>query len=160
MAKKKNKKNGSNNLQLPEIGKKYHFFDDGKCSPSRHYIATVEEIITADEAKRRYFDSFMTNTMRPLYDIWKDNVSHSNFLYAEETDVFVRCSIPAYDENPIWFVRTKGGGLFSIDVQVGWQSGRLDLNGEMYQYAKSIFDNDGRHYDGYYDELSGTEKID
>lgn len=153
MAKKKKK----NNYTLPEIGVKYHFFDDGKCGPSRHYIATVEEIINADEAKKRYLESFTTNTIRPLYDIWMDEVKLSGHLYNPSTDVFVRCSIPKYDEHQIWFVRTKDGGLFSIDVQSGWQSGRLDLTGEIYSSIKEEFDE--KHYDGYYDELSGTEKI-
>ena len=37
---------------VPEVGKKYHFFDDGKISPSRHYIAQVEQIIDMKEARR------------------------------------------------------------------------------------------------------------
>ena len=30
---------------IPEVGKFYHFWDDGKCGVSRHYIAKCEEII-------------------------------------------------------------------------------------------------------------------
>lgn len=37
--------------QVPIINQQYHFFDDGKINPSRHYIATVVDIITPDVAK-------------------------------------------------------------------------------------------------------------
>lgn len=151
MAKKTSK------LPLPIVGKRYHFFDDGKTGPSRHYIATVEEIITKDEAKARYLPTADKNIIKMLYEIWEGEVEHRDFLYAKDTDVFVRCSIPKYDENQIWFVRTKDGGLFSIDVQSFWQSGRLDIDGHIYKEVKEYFDKD--HYDGYYDEMSGTEKI-
>jgi len=152
MAKKK-----KNNNSIPEVGKKYHFFDDGKVGPSRHYIATIEEIITTDESKQRYFKSFTTNTIRPLYDIWQSEVKSSSFLYAATTDVFVRCSIPKYDKHPIWFVRTKEGGLFSIDVESGWQSGRLDIDGSIYKAIKEEMDE--KQYPGWYDEKSETEII-
>lgn len=143
---------------LPIVGKKYHFFDDGKSSPSRHYIATVEEVITFQEARARYPKYIRDNeNLRLLTEIWQIEVENSPWLYATETDYFIRCSIPKYDDDSIWFVRTKDGGWFSMDVSNGWQSGRLDVSGEIYKEVKEMFDSD--HYDGYYDELSGTEKI-
>lgn len=146
-------------VELPvEVGKRYHFFDDGKTSPSRHYIATVDEVITSDEAKNRYLEDYRDGVIRSLYDIWKGEVEDSSFLYASETDFFIRCSIPKYDEYPIWFVRTKDNRFFSIDVQSGWQSGRLDIDNSIYDEVKEYFD--ARHYPGYYDEESRTEKID
>ena len=36
---------------LPEVGKLYHFWDDGKSSPSRHYICKVERIVPYNEAE-------------------------------------------------------------------------------------------------------------
>ena len=41
------------------------------------------------------------------------------------TDYFIKASIPGYDKNPIWFVRTKGGGWFSFETVACWMSGRL-----------------------------------
>lgn len=145
-------------IPVPEVGKKYHFFDDGKCGPSRHFIATVNEVIGANEAKHRYFESFHRGTLRPLYDIWQEEIKISDHLFAKETDYFVACNIPKYDKNLIWFVRTKDGGWFSIDVQTSWQSGRLDVTGEIYDNIRESFDNDTWY--GRYDELSETEKID
>ena len=52
MKKQKEKKN------LPIVGKEYHFFDDGKISNSRHYIAKVIELIPIEEAKKIYGISF------------------------------------------------------------------------------------------------------
>ena len=144
--------------KVPLVGEKYHFFDDGKCGPTRHYIATVKEIISANEAKQRYFEYFDSGTIKPLYDIWKNETNILDHLYAKETDYFVCCSIPKYDDNLIWFVRTKDGGWFSIDVQNSWQSGRLDITGNIYKETKEIFDSDT--WEGRYDELSETEIID
>ena len=81
---------------------------------------------------------------KTLYEIWREEVdSHRQsegftvlikgastkpgapWCYAEETDFFVECSIPEYDENTIWFVRHVSGGWFSMDIQQGWMSGKL-----------------------------------
>ena len=39
----------NNKEVLPQIGEFYHFFDDGKVTPSRHYIAKCIEIIPFDK---------------------------------------------------------------------------------------------------------------
>lgn len=38
-------------IDVPIVGNYYHFWDDGKTGPSRHYICKVEKIITIKEAK-------------------------------------------------------------------------------------------------------------
>ena len=43
--------NNKNLKPIPEVGKFYHFFDDGKTSASRHYICKVERIVPFEEAK-------------------------------------------------------------------------------------------------------------
>lgn len=81
---------------------------------------------------------------KTLYEVWREQVNAHrqahNFTvlapgakaeigmpwcYAEETDFFVECSIPNYDENTIWFVRHVSGGWFSMDIQHSWMSGTL-----------------------------------
>lgn len=165
MTKKKKKKTNveDNLLPLPIVGKKYHFFDDGKCGPSRHYIAEVKEVITVKEAKTREVpcevdDEGNESYFKTLVEIWGRELKEHDFLFAKETDYFVRCSVPKYDKNDLWFVRTRNGGWFSMDIQSWWQGGRLDVTGEIYRDIKNQFDND--HYDGYYDELSETDIID
>ena len=127
---------------VPEIGKEYHFWDDGKKSPSRHYICKVERIITTEDAKNIIVrvprwdfeknETFFVDVT--LYDHWHDKeMPNHDWLYATETDYFVEVSCPKYDENNLWFVRTKDGGWFSMDVQSSWQGGELDIDNSIYE---------------------------
>lgn len=138
---------------IPKIGSSYHFFDDGKIKESRHYIATVLDVITPEQTKNIMFSraddevSFEIS----LYEIWRNEIDDhrqdTNFkviaagasmevgapwLYAEETDYFIKCSIPEYDENDVWFVRTVNGGWFSLDTNSWWMSGELDVDGRLF----------------------------
>ena len=135
---------------LPEVGKEYHFFDDGKITESRHYIAKVERIVTYEEAKElavdcKHWDDADGDfylAIEKLVDVWKEEVAEHYWLFNPQTDYFVECSIPEYDDNNIWFVRTKDGGWFSMNVQNTWQGGRLDVDGEIYkkmcEYCKKV----------------------
>ena len=70
-----------------------------------------------------------------LYDHWhNDEMPNHDWLYETETDYFVECSCPVYDDNNLWFVRTKNdGGWFSMDIQSWWQGGRLDVDGKIFE---------------------------
>ena len=48
-----------------EIGKKYNFFDDGKISISRHYIAEVKDIIPFHEF---YMSNFIEKVIQDYLD--------------------------------------------------------------------------------------------
>ena len=117
---------------IPEVGKEYHFWDDGKSSVSRHYIARVERIITPEQAKEIVIVT-ESGDFFTLYDSWVETKEQCDFLYDQETDFFVECSCPKYDDHNLWFVRTVDGGWFSIDNENCWQSGRLDVTGERYE---------------------------
>lgn len=115
--------------KIPEVGKTYKFYDDGKRSPSRTYEATVIRIVSYDEEilvnKYNYeIDDFI---LTPIQEIHKEKVENRNWIFSKTTDYFVECEIPKYDDNTIWFARTKSGGWFSMDIQSGWQSGELDV---------------------------------
>ena len=107
---------------VPEVGKEYHIFDDGKIKPSRHYIAKVLEVIPFADID---LDS-------DLVDVWTVEKEECDFLYAQETDYFIRAESD-FDENPLYFVRTVDGGWFSIDFPGYWMSARLDIDGELYK---------------------------
>ncbi len=136
---------------IPIVGKEYHFWDDGKTSPSRHYICKIERIITPEEAKNIIVTvptwDFKNNKNLfidvSLYNHWYDKeMPNHDWLFNPETDYFVEASCPKYDENNLWFVRTKDGGWFSMDIQSGWQGGRLDIDNSIYDYMiKEIKDN-------------------
>lgn len=121
--------------QIPKVGEYYHFWDDGKTSASRHYICKCEQIINSKKAKSVILEipnCNDTNKRRSLFNIWKYKVAYCNWLYAQETDYFIECSCPNYDENNLWFVRTKDGGWFSLDIQSSWQAGELDVDSSIY----------------------------
>lgn len=132
--------------QVPQIGKTYKFYDDGKAS--REYDAIVKRIISKTDAKTimfkarldednelsTYYNKELDNEYifeKSLHDIWQDEVKNTDWIFVEDTDYFVECSISDYDEYPIWFARTKTGGWFSMDIQSDWQGGLLDTDGMM-----------------------------
>ncbi|MCH5167881.1 MAG: hypothetical protein J1F35_08385 [Erysipelotrichales bacterium] len=118
-------------VSIPEVGKEYLFFDDGKTSPSRIFKAKVLRVIPSNEEiiVEKYNSDIQWLVPTPIQKVHKAEASHCDWLFAEETDYFIECSIPKYDDNPIWFARTKDGGWFSMDIQSFWQGGRLDVDG-------------------------------
>ena len=142
--------------QVPVIGEQYHFFDDGKIRESRHYMATVLDIITPEQTKDIYINRQWEDTPVSLYTIWREEIDRHRqgntfkvltsgsmefgapWLYTEETDYFIKCSIPDYDENDVWFVRTVDDGWFSLDTINTWMGGRLDVSGERFKSLEEI----------------------
>lgn len=142
--------------QVPVIGEQYHFFDDGKIRESRHYIATVLDIITPEQTKDIYINRQWEDTPVSLYTIWREEIDRHRqgntfkvltsgsmefgapWLYTEETDYFIKCSIPDYDENDVWFVRTVDDGWFSLDTVNTWMGGRLDVSGERFKSLEEV----------------------
>lgn len=106
---------------IPEIGRTYAFFDDGKTSFYRRYKATVLDIIPSNVVEELHPE---------LFAGWKENLYEADFLYAPITDFFIKCSIPKYDDGFVYFVRDTKNGWFSIDYPHGWMSGLLDVDGE------------------------------
>ncbi len=110
------------NLQpVPEVGKEYHIFDDGKISPSRHYLAKIVEVIPFEECSNKV-----------LLETWAMEVQAYEWLYATATDYFIKAESD-FDENLLYFVRTLDGGWFSIDFPGYWMGARLDIDGSLYR---------------------------
>ena len=107
---------------VPEVGKEYHIFDDGKINPSRHYVAKVVEIIYPEAAYE----------ITDLYSAWEEQVKECYWLFNKTTDYFVRAE-SEYDKNPLYFVRTTDGGWFSLDYPDVWTGARLDIDGSLYK---------------------------
>lgn len=120
--------------RIPKKNEKFMFFDDGKLSLGRMYSATVINVCSADDAPKY------------VKDAQQSEMNDNDWLFIKDedgkyvTDVFIECSIPDYDDNTIWFVRTKDGGFFSLDIQSGWQGGRLDIDERMKGYIDSLND--------------------
>ena len=45
------------NTRVPQVGEKLHFFDDGKVSDCRHYMAVVTHVLTPEQAKLVFVDT-------------------------------------------------------------------------------------------------------
>ena len=118
------------NLQpVPEVGKEYHIFDDGKIKPSRHYVAKVVELISPEDAK----------DITDLVEIWEQEKSECPWLFAETTDYFVRARSESYDLSSLYFVRTVEGGWFSVDFPNIWMGARLDIDGSLYEKMREYY---------------------
>ena len=104
-------------LNLPEIGKTYNCFDDGKISKSRMYQVTIDEIIPFEKANNE------------LLQLWKEEGVPSYWLF-EKTDCFIKFTSNEFKDEPNGvFARTKDGGWFGLGNY--WNSGRLDIDGSL-----------------------------
>ncbi len=106
---------------VPEVGKEYHAFDDGKIRPSRLEVVKILEVIPFKEC---WDFALLSN--------WTEEVTECYWLYAQETDYFVKAE---YDDETAYFVRTKDGGWFSL----GWFGSRLDVDGSLYEKMIEIY---------------------
>ena len=102
-----------------ELNKTYDYFDNGKIKESRRMPVTITEIIP--------FDKIDKETLL----LWKEEVEECHWLYAKETDFFIKADLKVFDDKieKIIFVRTinKNDGWFSLD----WWGGRLDVDGSL-----------------------------
>ena len=103
---------------IPEVGKKYHCFDDGKITFSRHFIIQVDEVLGYMAFKKKYPE---------LFEQYVKRVKESYWLFSTHSDKFIVTSKGENDELGV-YVRTKQGGWFGIGEY--WNSAALDSTGE------------------------------
>ncbi len=108
---------------VPEVGKEYHAFDDGKIKPSRHSIVRITEVVP-----------FAAVNHKAFLEEWQQEVEDGYWLYAKETDYFIKAEYVEKDR-PAYFVRTKDGGWFSL----GFWGARLDIDGSLYEKMKEQY---------------------
>ena len=103
--------------RIPEVGKTYFAFDDGKISEGRRYEVLIAEIIPFKEA---------SETIKTAWECEVENCPH---LYAKETDYFI-ISVCHEKKFPIIsiFVRTVDGGWFSFSNDPWYGEGLLDID--------------------------------
>ena len=78
---------------IPKKRQIYNFFDDGKCSPSRLYKAYIKKVIPFNKADI-HLKIHLVNSALDYDWIWNG-----------DTDYFVGCYIPKYDNHLVWFAR-------------------------------------------------------
>ena len=114
---------------IPEVGKKYHCFDDGKITFSRHFIIEVNEVLGHQQFKKRYPEQFK---------LYREAVKRCYWLYSTHSDKFV-ITYKGEDKGLGVYVRTKQGGWFGIGDF--WDSATLDVTGEIWDdLVKNIDD--------------------
>ena len=106
---------------IPEVGKEYHCFDDGKITFSRHFIIKIDEVLNFMQFKKKY-----PQMVKQYISITKD----CYWLYARRTDKFVITLNGEHNEVGV-YVRTKNGGWFGIGNW--WNSARLDVTGQIWE---------------------------
>jgi len=106
-----------------ELNKTYDYFDDGKIKESRRMSVKITEIIPFDEIDEK------------TLLIWKEEVEECDWLFAKQTDYFVKGDLELIDNKTksIVFVRTLNVGWFSL----GWWGGRLDIDGSLVRMLNS-----------------------
>jgi hypothetical protein len=105
---------------IPEVGKKYHCFDDGKITFSRHFIIHVDEVLGHQQFKKRYLEEFKQ---------YRKCVKNNYWLYSTHSDKFIIVHKGENGELGV-YVRTKQGGWFGIGSW--WNSATLDSTGELW----------------------------
>lgn len=140
------------NLTKPEIGKEYHFWDDGKNSPSRHYICKIVDIISLEQSKNIILKFTQFNPMCDYFN------KHFKGIIDEEDNIFPKMSLydiwmcqketydwifanPTYDDNDLYCAYVKYGGWFSLDIQSSWQGGTLDIDNKVWDYVMKRYVN-------------------
>lgn len=106
---------------VPEVGKKYHCFDDGKIRFSRHFIIQVNEVLGHQQFKKKYPNYFK---------VYREAVKNCYWLYSTHSDKFIITHKGENDELGV-YVRTKQGGWFGIGDY--WNSAKLDVTGEIWE---------------------------
>ena len=89
---------------IPKKRQIYNFFDDGKCSPSRLYKAYVKKVIPFNKADI-HLKIHLVNSALDYDWIWNG-----------DTDYFIGCYIPKYDNHLVWFARTKYGLVWIFNL--------------------------------------------
>ena len=118
---------------VPEVGKKYHCFDDGKITFSRHYIIEVTEVLGHNAFKKKYPEMFQT---------YLDESRQCYWLYSRSSDKFIICH--AKEDRQESFdlevaVRTKQGGWFTIGKD-SFYCGTFDVTGKLWDELISDID--------------------
>lgn len=113
---------------VPEVGNRYHCFDDGKIRYSRHFIIKVDEVLDYMAFRKKYPEQF-----RHYCEVAKEHY----WLYSRRTDKFVVTYSGENGESGV-YVRTKQGGWFGIGEW--WNSAVLDVTGELWNYVISTID--------------------
>lgn len=120
-------------------GNRYHFFDDGKLSPSRHYIATIKRVLTGKEAKKMVIKG-RDGIEQSLYAWWEMDRIDCPWVFKVETEYFLEIEIPGYGKNEIHYaVQANSGDWFTLGIDCEFDGGSLDISGDLFNTWEEYF---------------------
>lgn len=143
---------------VPEVGKTYHVFDDGKISLSRHFLVKCKEVIP--------FKEFSSDPKyKEVYEAWKYEVNHCDWLYSTTTDYVVICeafdeSTNAVDPNEelLYYARTTYWAWFGFGTML--DDGFLDVDGHIWrQFYSDTHDPENGYSAEYIAEVEALDKF-
>ena len=114
--------------RIPNCGERFHFFDDGKTSPSRHFVVEINKVIAFDQLHSEELIKEINTEQKEC-----------KWIYNQLTDYVLCGKLLDTDIEPIWFIRDIYGGWFSI----GFWAGRLDIDGFKF---KEIIDDQFKYF--------------
>lgn len=91
---------------LPEIGKIYKFYDDGKITHSCQYRCKIIDVIPCD------------NVLDKIKEQYKTLVSHYNWIFSPYTDYFIIGKVEDDIIEDQVFMRTLKGNWFSNAISL------------------------------------------
>ena len=116
---------------VPEVGKIYHVFDDGKIKLTRHYLVKCKEVIPFKELSTdpKYKD---------VFESWQDAVKEIDWVFNTTTDYVVLCETydeetdsVVHDDEPLYYARTRQWGWFGFGTFL--DDGILDVDRSVWQ---------------------------
>lgn len=115
---------------VPEVGKIYHVFDDGKVTLMRHFLVKCKEVIP--------FKALSTDPKyKDVFESWQEAVKEIDWVFNPTTDYVVLCEtfdedtesvVP--DDGPLYYARTHYWGWFGFGTML--DDGVLDVNRELW----------------------------
>lgn len=135
---------------VPEVGRIYHVFDDGKITRSRHSLERVVKVIPIGD--------FVHDVH---YVSWLDAAKHCDWLFRNSTDFVVVTEAVETDSNNVYgggyYARTKDGGWFAFGHFFG--DGLLDVDGKVWdEFLENV--RGGKRFDYDAGEIEEIEKWD
>ena len=111
-------------MPLPEVGKIYIAYDDGKIRPTREYKVKVLGILTYKQLPKE------------MKKLWKQEVIKSYWLFSPKSDYFIKTIVVGIDDGEEqYFARTHGSTWFCINGLDWNYCGELDVDGSLYAQA-------------------------
>lgn len=124
---------------IPEVGKVYHVFDDGKITLMRHFLVKCKEVIP-------FYKLSTDPSYKEIFDRWKESVKDIDWLFRPETDYVICCEF-AVDEDHwgfasvntyFYYARTKNGNWFGFGTLL--DDGVLDVSRKIWeQFYKDAY---------------------